>query len=83
MVNLLIALCMLMADNPDNLQRYVSIEDVIAYSSKDGMGYSSKDSKSILDLPESIINPLDRMYYPNMPPVSPIIHPPQVTDVNP
>ena len=52
-----------------------------AYSSKDSIVYSSKDSSKDI-IPEISPNPLDRLEFPICPPI-PIIKPPLVTNVNP
>lgn len=58
-----------------------SSKDAIGYSDKDAIDYSSKDAKAVLDFPDPLPNPLDRMFMPIVPPIP--INPRLVTDVNP
>jgi hypothetical protein len=94
MIELIIHILFYLNDK-DNSRISLSISDVcdmssfydskcplaVGYSDKDALDYSSKDAKAVLDFPDPLPNPLDRMFMPIVPPLP--ISPRPVTEVNP
>jgi len=89
MKSLLFSLLLWLNGNKDETFReeYVSakggmVEIVDAYSAKSAEVYSAKGAKVPIEPPEFLMNPLDRLIFPVLPPMPPI-NPPPVTNVNP
>jgi len=71
-------------DKEEIKKEYVSAKETIVetYSAKDANVYSAKGAKVPIEPPDFLMNPLDRLTFPVVPPIPPI-NPPPVTNVNP